>query len=134
MPQKNTSRSVIVRVQLRFHQDIDPGIYELINNTPEGARGELLHALLTRTAAPAMGLATKVPAVPVQAQAQAQAASPHTPPVTVARKTTLAPSATALAVDTVIENDMPTRTLEDLGIMSRDDWNDAFDYSTPPPR
>ena len=129
MPQKRTSRSVAVRVQLRFHQDIDPGIYELINNTPEGARGELLHALLTRTAAPAMGLATKVPAVPVQAQA----ASPHTPPGTVASKTTLAPSATALAVDTVIKDDKPTRTLEDLGIKSTADWADAFNYSTPPP-
>lgn len=128
MAQKSTSRSVVVRVQLRFHQDIDPGIYELINNTPEGARGELLHALLTRTAAPAMGLATKVPAVPVQVQA----ASPHTPPGTVASKTTLAPSATALAVDTLIKDDKPTRTLADLGIKSMADFNDAFDYSSPP--
>jgi hypothetical protein len=129
MTQKNTARSVVVRVQLRFHQDIDPGIYELINNTPEGARGELLHALLTRTAAPAMGLAIKIPAVPVQAQA----ASPHTPPGTVASKSALAPSATALAVDTVVKDDKPTRTLADLGIKSTADWADAFNYSTPPP-
>lgn len=132
MTKKSTSRSVVVRVQLRFHEDIDPGLYELINNTPERSRGELLHALLTRTAAPALGLETKAPTI----RGQTQEASSHTPPVAVTNKAALAPSATEVAIadETVIENDRPTRTLEDLGIKSRDDWNDAFDYSTPPPR
>lgn len=131
MTQKSPSRSIVVRVQLRFHEEIDPGLYELINNTPEGSRGELLHALLTRTAASALGLETKVPTV----RTQAQEASPHMAPVAVTNKAALAPPTTeiAMAAETVIKNDSPKRTLADLGIKSTTDWNAAFDYITPQP-
>lgn len=130
MTQKSPSRSIVVRVQLRFHEEIDPGLYELINNTPEGSRGELLHALLTRTAASALGLETKVPTV----RKQAQEASPHMAPVAVTNKAALLTTTEiAMAAETVIKNDSPKRTLADLGIKSTTDWNAAFDYITPQP-
>lgn len=137
MAPKRTARYVEVRARLRFHEDLDTGLYELISNTPEGLRGELLHALLTR-AAPTMGLQTRVPLpTPLQAPPHPVAsASQLAAGVRESRQSVAAPASDGdvpeKAGRATAGTDKPLVGIEALGIKSMADWNDAFDYSTPP--
>lgn len=138
MAQKKAAPYVEVRARLRFHEDLDTGLYELISSTPEGLRGELLHALLTR-AAPSMGLPTRIPSpTPLQAPPlQVAAASQHIATMTEPKQSTPAPTSTAPAPEKEEEHstatlEKPYVGLEVLGIRTQADWDDAFDYSKPP--
>lgn len=137
MAQKKAARYVEVRARLRFHEDLDTGLYELISTTPEGLRGELLHALLTR-AAPTMGLQTRVPlptsfqAPPPSAATATQQATAMTEPKQSAPAPTSTEAARKKEEHSTAATDTPRVGLEALGIRSMADWDAAFDYSTPP--
>ncbi len=136
MAQKKTARFVEVRARLRFHEDLDTGLYELISSTPESLRGELLHALLTR-AAPSMGLPTKIPSSkPFQAPPlQVAAASPQVAATPEPKRSAPAPTSSAPVEEkehSTATPEQPYVGLEVLGIRTQADWDDAFDYSKPP--
>ncbi len=137
MAQKKAARYVEVRARLRFHEDLDTGLYELISSTPEGLRGELLHALLTR-GAPSMGLSTRIPSsTPLQAPPlQVAAASPQVAPMPEPKQSAPAPTSSAPVPDkkehSTATSDKPFVGMEALGIRNQADWDDTFGYSTPP--
>lgn len=144
MAQKKAARYVEVRARLRFHEDLDTGLYELISSTPEGLRGELLHTLLTR-AAPTMGLQTKVPwPAPFQTTAASSAATANAPAaetqqVAVVREPKQSAPPPTSTEPTPAKHQHSTDIsgnrfagMEALGIRSQADWDDTFDYSKPP--
>lgn len=144
MGQNKAARYVEVRARLRFHEDLDPGLYDLISGTPQGLRGELLHTLLTR-AAPTMGLQTRVPCpAPFQSLTASSAGTANAPTAAPQQVPDVkdAQQGTPVSTSTPPKNELQEHSyaatnksifgLEALGIRSLADWNDAFDYSTPP--
>lgn len=157
MNQMTKQESLTFRPSLKVSRSLNPALYDTLVSLPQRDRSDFVLQVLKDWS---RGLLTETPSMPGNPAIDGNAgtAGPSTAreqvaavssPVRRQPRPALPDAGTKLATHqsnavpgqrapasegtyNASNDDRPTRTLADLGIKSETDWNDAFDYGTPP--
>lgn len=157
MNQMTKQESLTFRASLKVSRFLNPALHDTLVSLPQRHRSDFVLQVLKDWS---RGLLTETPSMPGNPAIDGDAgtAGPSTaseqvavasPPARPQSRPALPDAGTKLATQqsnaapgqrepasdgtsNASNDDRPTRTLADLGIKSETDWNDAFDYGTPP--
>lgn len=157
MNQMTKRESLTFRVRLKVSRALNPSLYDTLVSLPQSDLNDFVLQVLKDWS---RGLLTETPSIPGNPaiDGDAGAAGPSTaseqvavasPPARPQSRPALPDAGKKLATQqsnavpgqrepasegtsNASNEDRPTRTIADLGIKSDTDWNDAFNYITPP--